>query len=490
MNSEVNIDPIEHADVIVVGAGISGISAAYHLQTRTPDRQYVMLEGRERIGGTWDLFRYPGVRSDSDMHTLGFGFRPWVEAKAIADGSSILSYLEDTARAYRINERIRFGHCVRRAEWSTDQARWTLDVETPAGNKSMTCGFLFMCSGYFNYAQGYMPVFPGADDFAGCLVHPQSWPPDLDTRGKRVIVIGSGATAVTLVPALAATAAHVTMLQRSPSYVVALPAEDRLANLLRRFLPAGLGFAITRWRNIGLQMWLYAMARRSPKMMNKRLIALVRDELGADFDVETHFTPRYNVWDQRLCVVPDGDLFDVIRSGSASVVTDEVERLTPGGIALKSGRTIDADVIVSATGLELQLFGGLALSIDGTPVDLSRHFNYRGMMFSDVPNLAYSYGYTNASWTLKADLTSAYVCRLLRVMAKRGLRQVTPRLGSAVLSPQPFLDFSSGYVRRMIDRFPKQGDRSPWKLHQNYARDLLSLRYGSIDRSVEFGNPG
>jgi len=478
----------EHFDVVVVGAGLSGIGAGYHLQTLSPDRSYVILEGRPALGGTWDLFRYPGIRSDSDMYTLGYSFKPWTEAKAIADGPSILKYVSETARDYGIDRHIRFKHHVKRAAWSTAEAHWVVDADGPDGPVSYTCNFLFMCSGYYNYARGHTPEWPGTDQFAGRIVHPQFWPSDLDYVGKKVVVIGSGATAVTLVPAMAETAAHVTMLQRSPTYVVSRPAEDAGANWLRTKLPAKLAYSLIRWRNVLFGMFFFNMARKRPGKIKDRLIGMVREELGPDYDVAKHFTPKYNPWDQRLCLVPDADLFDSLRAGKASVVTDTIAHFTPTGIALVSGEELAADIVVTATGLELQLLSDVAFSIDGMPVDLSDTFNYKGMMYSDVPNMASSFGYTNASWTLKSDLTCAYVCRLLNTMKKRGLRQATPRVGATMLVPAPFLDFSSGYVTRAMAKFPKQGSKTPWRVHQNYARDLLALRYGSVDDGMEFSN--
>ena len=478
---------MDHFDVLVVGAGISGIGAGYYLQTQCPDRSYAILEGRPQLGGTWDLFRYPGIRSDSDMYTLGYAFRPWTEAKAIADGPNILNYLQSTARDNGIDKHIRFNTHVKRAAWSSDDARWTVEADTPDGPVTLTCNFLFMCSGYYNYAKGYTPDFAGAADFAGQVVHPQFWPQDLDYIGKNVVVIGSGATAVTLVPAMADKAKHITMLQRSPTYIVARPAEDKLANRLRELLPSKLAYGLTRWRNVLFGMFFYNLARKKPEKVKERIIGMVRAELP-DADIETHFTPRYNPWDQRLCLVPDGDLFAAIREGKADVVTDTIDRFVPEGIALKSGKTLPADVIVTATGLELQLLSDVAFTVDGEIKDLSQTTNYKGMMYSGVPNMASSFGYTNASWTLKADLTCAYVCRLLNTMKKRGLRQATPHPSSPV-GEEPFLDFTSGYVQRSIDKFPRQGTRKPWKVHQNYARDLLALKFGSVDDEMVFSNP-
>lgn len=480
----------EHFDVVVVGAGISGIGAGYFLQRDCPDRSYVILEGRERIGGTWDLFRYPGIRSDSDMYTLGYSFRPWTEAKAIADGPSILNYLDETARDHGIDRHIRHQHRVTAASWSTADARWTVSVERGPDKEpaEFTCNFLFMCSGYYNYAAGYLPEFAGRERFKGDIVHPQHWPENLDYAGKRVVVIGSGATAVTLVPEMAKTAAHVTMLQRSPTYIVARPSEDGIANWLRRWLPGRLAYRLTRLKNISLGQFFYRLARKKPEKTKERLIQMVRDELGEDYDVATHFTPRYNPWDQRICLVPDADLFASIRDGSASVVTDQIEAFEEDGIRLKSGDLLPADVIVTATGLDMQLMSGIPFSVDGVRVDPAKSLGYKAMMYSDIPNLASSFGYTNASWTLKSDLTAAYVARLLNAMKKRGMRQVTPRIAGDV-QPEPFLTFTSGYVQRGMDKFPRQGDRKPWRVHQNYALDLLALKFGGIDEGMEFSNP-
>jgi monooxygenase len=479
----------EHFDVVVVGAGLSGIGAGYHLQIDCPDRSYVILEGREAIGGTWDLFRYPGVRSDSDMFTLGYGFRPWPGAKAIANGESIRDYIRDTAQAFGIDRHIRYRHRVRDAAWSSADARWTVEVDGPDGTVRFTCAFLFVCSGYYDYARGHAPEFPGAETFAGRIVHPQFWPEDLDVAGKRVVVIGSGATAVTLVPALARTAAHVTMLQRSPSYVVSLAAEDAFAQKVRALLPGKLAHRIIRARSIVVQMAFYGFARWRPAKTRERIAAMAQRRLGTDYDVATHFTPRYDPWDQRMCLVPDGDLFAAIRSGKADVVTDRIAAFTPRGVALETGGELPADIIVTATGLEILLLGGMTLSVDGAAVDLATRYSYKGLMFSGVPNLALVFGYTNASWTLKADLVSGYVCRLLNTMRRRGMRQVTPEPGQTPLEPLPFVAFSSGYVTRAADRLPKQGHRRPWRVRQNYVADMLALRFGRIDAELRFSNP-
>ena len=483
---------IEHFDVLIVGAGLSGIGAGYHLQVRCPDRSYAILEGRERMGGTWDLFRYPGVRSDSDMYTLGYAFRPWTDAKAIADGPAILKYVQDTARDHGIDKRIRYGHRVKRAAWSTPDARWTVDIEHGESNelRQLSCNFLFMCSGYYRYDAGYTPAFAGIENFKGRVVHPQQWTPDITHAGKRVVVIGSGATAVTLVPEMAKTATHVTMLQRSPTYVVARPSQDGIANGLRRVLPGKLAYSLARWKQVLLTMYFFNLCRRNPGRARQLLLGGVRAALGRDYDIAKHFTPRYNPWEQRLCLVPDGDLFKAIKSQRASVVTDEIDRFTATGLKLKSGTEIEADLVVMATGLNLQVLGGLQVTVDGALIDWPRTMSYKGLMFGGVPNLASSFGYTNASWTLKCDLTCEFVCRLLNHMKSQGLRQCTPRNTDASVTEQPWIDFSSGYVQRSLPMFPKQGSRAPWKAHQNYARDIATLRYGKLDDgAMVFSNP-
>jgi cation diffusion facilitator CzcD-associated flavoprotein CzcO len=485
-----------HFDVLIVGAGLSGIGAAWHLTQKCPTKTLAILEGRGAIGGTWDLFRYPGIRSDSDMHTMGYAFRPWTNPKAIADGPSILSYIYDTAKDSGAEKKIRFHHWVKRASWSTKDARWTVEAElrTPGAKVPeivrYTCNFLYMCSGYYRYSAGYTPDFAGREAFKGAIVHPQLWPENLDYAGKRVVVIGSGATAVTLVPEMAKAAAHVTMLQRSPTYVVSRPEGDALANWMRKRLPAKLAYGITRWKNVLLGMMFFRMSRKRPDRVKDMILKGVRAELGPDYDVATHFTPRYNPWDQRLCLVPDADLFRAIRAGRASVVTDQIETFTERGIRLKSGTELEADVIVTATGLTLELLGGMEIAVDGQTIDLASKLYYKAMMFSDVPNLVATFGYTNASWTLKADLTSEYVCRLLNKMDAKGMRQATPRNTDPNIDTVPFLDFSSGYVQRSVARFPKQGAKAPWKLHMNYALDVLEIRYGKLeDGALQLSNP-
>jgi cation diffusion facilitator CzcD-associated flavoprotein CzcO len=480
---------VEHVDVLIVGAGLSGIGAGYHLQVDCPEKTYVILEARDCIGGTWDLFRYPGIRSDSDMYTLGYAFRPWAEAKAIADGPSILSYVRQTAGDYGIDQNIRFHHRVVRAEWSTADARWTVEARRSGSQETvrLTCGFLFMCSGYYRYDEGYTPDFQGIERFSGRIVHPQHWTADIDYAGKRVVVIGSGATAVTLVPAIAQRAAHVTMLQRSPSYIVSLPAEDPIAAVLRRVLPAKVAYSIVRWKNILLTMLSFQLSRRRPRVMKALIRKQIERQLPPGYDVDTHFKPRYNPWDQRLCLVPNGDLFDAIAKGRASMVTDRIKTFTEKGLELASGAELDADLIVTATGLNLLPLGGMQVAVDGRDIELSKTMSYKGMMLSDVPNLASAFGYTNASWTLKSELTCAYVCRLLNHMDEHGYRQCTPRNPDPSIAQQPFVDFSSGYVLRSIDQFQKQGSKAPWRLYQNYPLDILSLRFGAIeDGAIEF----
>ena len=474
-----------HFDVLIVGAGLSGIGAAWHLQDKCPGKSYAILEGREAIGGTWDLFRYPGIRSDSDMHTLGYIFKPWKEKKAIADGPAILKYVRETAEENGIDQHIRYNHWVRRSSWDSASATWTVEAEdgTTGETRTYTCSFLYMCSGYYSYEGGHRPDFPNEAAFTGDIVHPQAWPDDLDYDGKKVVVIGSGATAVTLVPEMAKTAGHVTMLQRSPTYVVSRPAEDAISTRLRKWLPESWAYGATRWKNVLMQMLFFNMARKNPEKVKTKIMDLAREELGPDVDVDTHFNPSYNPWDQRLCLVPDSDLFVALKDGSASVVTDHIETFTPSGIKLKGGNEIDADVIVTATGLRLVFLGNMETVIDGKTVDPSEIHGYRGVMFETVPNLVSTFGYTNASWTLKADLTADFVTRLIKYMDRNGFDEVRPE-ASEPLGDEPWLDFSSGYVKRAMDHFPKQGDRMPWRLHQNYIKDIFALRHAKLEDGV------
>lgn len=483
----------EHLDVVIVGAGLSGIGAACHLEDHCPNKTYAVLESRHALGGTWDLFRYPGIRSDSDMHTLGFSFKPWKARKSIADGPSIRDYMTETVADYGIEKSIRYHHALGRAEWSTANKRWTLDIEktdTETGAKEMTqlsCGVLFMCSGYYNYERGHRPVFEGADDFKGQIIDPQFWPEDLDYKDKRVAVIGSGATAVTIVPSMADKAAHVTMVQRSPTYIVSRPAEDRIAIFLRKIMPEKWAYALTRFKNVQMQRFMYGKTRTNPKMVKDRLLGMVREELGAAYDIDKHFTPSYNPWDERLCLVPDGDLFESIRQGKASVVTDHIDCFTESGIQMQSGEKVEADIIVTATGLELKVLGGVEFVKDGETINFADTFSYKGMMYSEVPNLIQTFGYVNASWTLRADLTSEYVCRLLNEMDKQGAGICVPRLREEDrgMPEIPWIDgFTPGYMTRNMHLFPHQSDREPWRNTQNYTADKKMIRKAPLEDGV------
>ena len=479
----------EYHDVIIVGAGLSGIGAARQIQQQCPDKNFVILEGRNSSGGTWDLFRYPGVRSDSDMHTLGYKFKPWRQAEAIADGPAILNYIKETAAESGIDAHIRYGHQVKSAAWSSAESLWTVRVQLAGSTQeiSVRCNFLLMCSGYYSYESGYTPEFKGRELFQGLVVHPQQWPENLEYRNKKVIIIGSGATAITLAPELAKQAEHVIMLQRSPSYIVSRPAKDKVANLLRKFLPEQAAYAITRWKNVWFQQLVYKRSRTAPEQVKQKILSLVQKELGPEYDVQTHFMPSYNPWDQRLCLVPNSDLFRSIKSGSTEVVTDHIETFTERGLRLRSGRELEADIIVTATGLNLEVLGGVQFSVNAKPVRFSDTWTYKGLMFSDVPNLVVTFGYINASWTLRADLIAEYVCRLINHMDATGARQCTPRLRPQDKDMQPRLwidDFSSGYMQRMLHLFPRQGDHDPWTNPQNYSRDKKLLRGGSMEDGV------
>lgn len=480
----------EHLDVVVIGAGLSGIGAAYRLQTKCPSKSFAVLEARNTIGGTWDLFRYPGIRSDSDMFTLGYPFRPWTDAKALADGPSILSYIRDTAAESGIEDRIRFRTKMVSAAWSSASARWTLQLEVSddAGSterRYLTCSFLYACTGYFNYEHGYRPDFDGLEDFAGKVVDPQFWPSHFDYRDKRVVVIGSGATAVTLVPSMADDAEHVTMLQRSPSYVLPLPGQDKFADTVRKLLPAKVAHRLARAKNIAVTQSFYQLCRRFPGIAKKLIGKQVRDSLGDESQMREHFVPSYNPWDQRLCVAPDGDLFQALKSGKASMATDRIDTFTETGIRLASGRELAADVVVPATGLSMLPLGGAKFSVDGEPVDLGRARVYRGLMLSGVPNLAICVGYTNASWTLRADLSSRYVCRLLNYLDQHGYRLAAP-IADESMESKPLLDLDAGYIRRAADAFPKQGNREPWTMRHNYLLDVPSSLLGNLTAEMRF----
>jgi len=479
---------IESIDVLIIGAGLSGIGGACHLRRSSPDRSFMILESREASGGTWDLFRYPGIRSDSDMYTFGYGFKPWSDKSSIADGHKILSYIREAAAEYDVEQHIRYQHKVVSASWSSTQSRWLVTAERGDTGEQATisCQFIFSCSGYYDYDQGYTPEFAGIDSFKGQVIHAQHWPEQLDYRGKRVVVIGSGATAVTLVPAMCQDTARLVMLQRTPTYIASVPKEQPLAETLRKWLPDSWVFRLIRWKQVLFQIYLYQLSRRNPQGLRKYLLGLVRKEMGPDYDVDTHFTPDYNPWDQRLCGVPDGDLFAAIREKRAEVVTDHIDQFNKEGIHLKSGKQLDADIVVLATGLNLKFAGGVQYSVDGKVLDFAEHFIFRGMMFSGLPNMAFTVGYTNSSWTLKADLTGQYVSRLLNKMARHSYTAVTPRLTGEV-EEMPLLDFDAGYVLRSRESFPKQGNRLPWKNYQNYIRDFIGLRLGrQNDDELEF----
>src|SRR5258708_27393621 len=534
----------EHFDVLIMGAGLSGIDAAYHLQKLCPGKSYVILEQRERIGGTWDLFRYPGIRSDSDMLTMGYSFRPWTHPKAISPGDDIRDYITDTARDAGIDRNIRVRHTIKRASWSSKEAKWTVEAirksptskngndearnearnnndarsdghdhearreasnnddeagsngnnEAPDATKdevvNLTCNFLFSCAGYYRYSAGHSPDFPNTARFHGRIIHPQAWPENLDYAGKRVVIIGSGATAVTLLPAMARTADHVTMLQRSPTYVISRPEQDKIANGLRRVLPAKLAYRLSRWKNVAFMTYVYQLSQRFPNFVKKGLVKQVREQLGTDFDVATHFTPSYRPWQQRMCLVPDGDMFATIKADRASVVTDQIATFTEKGILLKSGNSLEADIIVTATGLAMQAFGGAELTVDDQPVVPGETLAYKGVMMSGVPNFASVFGYINASWTLKADLICNYVCRLLNFMDRKSVRQVTAK-AHGESATAPFVErFTPGYIQRALATWPKQGAKKPWRVYQNYFRDTISLKWTSVDDgTLIFSNP-
>jgi len=477
---------VPHFDVLIVGAGLSGIGAAWQLQHACPGRTYAVLESRSAMGGTWDLFRYPGIRSDSDMYTLGNRFRPWTGDKALADGPSILKYIQDTASEAGIDQHIRYGHKVVGADWSTPESRWTVSVAVGETDElqTFTCGFLWACSGYYSYAKGYTPVWDGMETYRGQTIHPQHWPQDLDWTGKRVVVVGSGATAITLVPALAEKAAHVTMLQRTPTWVASVPGRDKIASALRKRLSDETAYKLTRAKNVAFQIVTYQMARSAPELMKSLLKKGLQQHLPESFDIGTHFSPPYNPWDQRLCAVPDADLFRAISAGKVSVATDTIETFNETGVLLKSGEQLDADIIVTATGFNLVFFGGAKVSVDGQKIDVTDKLAYKGLMLSDVPNHAFTVGYTNASWTLKADLVAEYVCRLLNHMQATGANVCEAINNDPTLERTPLMDFGAGYVKRALGYMPQQGKRMPWRLAMNYVFDVFMIRHGDVEDGV------
>ena len=484
---------MNHIDVVVVGAGISGIGAAYNLKTRCPQKSFTILEGRANIGGTWDLFKYPGIRSDSDMHTMGFKFKPWNSPKTIADGPAILSYLEETIEENDLRKKIQFNKKVIDASWSSIEALWTLEVEDQSDKtiEKTTCNILYLCGGYYNYDKGYTPEFKGVENFKGQVIHPQKWPEDLDYSDKEVVIIGSGATAVTIVPSMAEKVKHITMLQRSPTYYFAAPDEDVIGNFIKKFTTNRLGYFLVRWKNILLGRFMLSRMRKNPEKIKTKLIDQVRDHLGEDYDVDKHFTPRYMPWDQRLCLVPNGDIFNAINSGKASVVTDTIDTFTEEGIKLDSGEELEADIIITATGLNMQLLNGIDIKIDNETLDISKKLQYKTMMFSDVPNLIATFGYTTASWTLGADLISEYACKLINLLDKKGCNYFCPQSGDDVTSENDYLDLSSGYIERVKHQLPKQGSRDPWINTQDYLKDITQIRFKSLeDQDLKFKKAG
>ena len=470
-------------DVLVVGAGISGIGAGYHLQKKCPETSFLIFEGREKIGGTWDLFKYPGIRSDSDMYTLGYNFKPWKEQEAIADAPSILEYLNETVEEFNLKNKIRFGKYVKKARWSSESNQWTVDIEDKKTGKfsQVLCNFIFMCSGYYSYKEGYTPHFEGKENFKGDIIHPQKWDTNFDYSNKKIVVIGSGATAITIVPEMAKTAEHVTMLQRSPTYVVAAPEKDNLANKLRKYLPLKFTYWLIRWRNILRQQYYFSLCKKYPKGVKNAIIREIKKKLSNEFDVKTHFTPKYNPWDQRMCLVPDGDLFEQINQGKVSVVTDHIKNFTENGLLLLSGEELEADVIITATGLNLEMLSTVEFFVDNKFVDISKTVTYKGMMYSGIPNLASTFGYTNASWTLGADLTSEYVCRVINHMKRNNYNVVCPKPNISIEPDPDYLNLTSGYIKRSRNIFPQQGKKAPWRTNQNYLIDIFQMKYGRID---------
>lgn len=479
----------KHVNILIVGAGLSGIGAAYHLNKECPNKDYLILESRDQLGGTWDLFRYPGIRSDSDMTTMGFRFKPWKGEKLVAEGGAILDYLHEIADENKIKEKIQYHSHVESAAWSSDMAQWSINYRNKLDNSKsvLTCDFLYLCVGYYDYDQGYEPDFKGRDNFKGQIIHPQKWPNDLDYSGKRVVVIGSGATAVTIIPSMAEKTEHITMLQRSPTYYMIRPNKNPLGNFIRKITNNTVAYYVMRWQNINMQSFFFKRARKYPQRVKDFLIGLVKDHLPENFDVDRHFTPPYNPWDQRLCLVPDGDLFNAINDGKASVVTDHIEEFETDGVKLKSGEKLQADIIITATGFNVLLFGNIDIKVDNKVIDSSKSMTYKGMMVSNVPNLIMTFGYTNASWTLRADLTAEYACRLFNYMDKHGYKYCQPTPEGEIEIDGEWLDFNSGYVMRVLEKLPRQGARDPWRNTQNYKKDVLQLRYGRItDKELKF----
>ena len=478
----------EHVDILIVGAGISGIAAAYYIQEQCPEKSYTIFEGRDNSGGTWDLFRYPGIRSDSDMHTLGYSFNSWTDARGIANGEDILMYLRDTARRFGITRHLRFNHRVCQANWSSRVSKWRVSAQNSDGQiVEISCDFLFMCTGYYDYAEGYTPHWESLEDFKGSVIHPQNWSDDIDYENKNVVVIGSGATAITLVPALAGKASHVTMLQRSPTYIMSLPSESKIDSYLHKLFPAKIAHPILRWKSILIQMLFYQFSRRFPQAARKTIFRLTRQKLKDSFDVERHFSPEYNPWDQRVCMVPDDDLFNVINEGKASVVTDQIDQFTESGVLLKSGKELDAEIIITATGLKVVLMNGIELYVDNQQVNVGDKLSYKGMMYSDVPNLFMAFGYTNASWTLKCELISKYACRLINYMDEHDYAMCVPRLPRNDLETSSSVALNSSYIQRSKDNLPKQGDRKPWKIYENYILDIFNFRFTDVnDGTMQF----
>lgn len=482
----------EYLDVLILGAGVSGIGAACHLKMKCPQHSFAILEGRDCIGGTWDLFRYPGVRSDSDMYTFGYSFHPWTDGKDIADGKDILNYVRETADLYGVSNRIRYQHKVTHCHWDSATSRWTVQGTKADGARfTIECNYIISCTGYYDYAQGYVPEFEGYQDFKGVIAHPQHWPEDLDYQDKKIIVIGSGATAVTLVPNLAKAAGHVTMLQRSPTYIFSRPAVDAIAVWINKWFPRKLAYSLNRLKNVLISILVYTLSQSIPSLIRHIIRKQNREALAGKVDVETHFNPSYKPWDQRMCLIPDGDLFEALKSGKASVVTDHISRFTDTGIALKSGKTLQADIIVPATGLKMHMLGGIEVDLDDKKLEPAEMLNYRGMMFDGVPNFTAVFGYTNASWTLKADLTSEYVCRLLNHMRRKGFKAAMPssQYGRkhwefVGMEREPIVGLSAGYIQRAMNELPKQGSLAPWRNHDNYLKDRISIRYGSLDDGV------